>query len=260
MQSHHSFNMFEHTLDALEANLAVIDENGCIVFTNRGWRTFAKRNPLKGGAPPRNTGLNANYLSICEAAIGSSSGDAMLIRDGIRAVLDGKRRKFSHEYPCHSPTIQRWFLMSASPLPRSSPRLVVVAHIDITARYLSEQRIQKKQRVLEAAFLQLQNVANGTKNALRDTEQATAASKISVEVPRGFGSDGKLNKLSARELEVFWGLVRGERNSSIADRLKLSRKSITTYRSRIFEKLKVENIAELVTLANRLDPNALGER
>lgn len=48
----------------------------------------------------------------------------------------------------------------------------------------------------------------------------------------------------------MFGLVRGERNSEIASRLRLSRKSIT-YRSRIFEKLKVESNAELVSLISR---------
>ena len=45
------------------------------------------------------------------------------------------------------------------------------------------------------------------------------------------------------------GLLRGERNNSIAERLGVSAKSVATYRLRILEKLGVSNNAELVALA-----------
>ena len=61
-----------------------------------------------------------------------------------------------------------------------------------------------------------------------------------------------MDSLSKREMDVLSGLVRGERNSAIATRLSLSRKSVSTYRSRIFEKLGVDNNVELVTLVSRI--------
>jgi DNA-binding NarL/FixJ family response regulator len=60
-----------------------------------------------------------------------------------------------------------------------------------------------------------------------------------------------IEPLSRREDEVLRGLVLGERNSVIAERLKISAKSVATYRLRIFEKLDVENNAELVALATQ---------
>jgi two-component system response regulator EvgA len=62
-----------------------------------------------------------------------------------------------------------------------------------------------------------------------------------------------VKSLSKRELEVLSGLVRGERNSAIATRLQLSRKSISTYRSRIFEKLKVESNVQLMAMVSRIE-------
>lgn len=64
-------------------------------------------------------------------------------------------------------------------------------------------------------------------------------------------NNGSIDLLSEREMEVFRSLTRGETNKSIAVRLKLSPKSITTYRDRLFAKLQVENIAELCSLAAR---------
>jgi DNA-binding NarL/FixJ family response regulator len=57
--------------------------------------------------------------------------------------------------------------------------------------------------------------------------------------------------LSKREAEVLRGLIRGERNAAIAQRLGISAKTVSTYRLRLFEKLNVESNAGLVTFATR---------
>jgi len=57
--------------------------------------------------------------------------------------------------------------------------------------------------------------------------------------------------LSDRELQVFLRLARGESVSDIADQLHLSIKTISTYRSRVTEKLHVSSNAELATYALR---------
>jgi len=57
--------------------------------------------------------------------------------------------------------------------------------------------------------------------------------------------------LSDRELQVFLRLARGESVSDIAGQLNLSVKTISTYRSRVTEKLNVASNAELATYALR---------
>lgn len=57
--------------------------------------------------------------------------------------------------------------------------------------------------------------------------------------------------LSDRELQVFLRLARGESVSGIAEQLHLSVKTISTYRSRVTEKLGVSSNAELATYALR---------
>lgn len=57
--------------------------------------------------------------------------------------------------------------------------------------------------------------------------------------------------LSDRELQVFLRLARGESVSDIARELNLSVKTISTYRSRLTEKLNVASNAELATYAMR---------
>jgi len=57
--------------------------------------------------------------------------------------------------------------------------------------------------------------------------------------------------LSDRELQVFLRLARGESVSDIAGQLHLSVKTISTYRSRVTDKLNVASNAELATYALR---------
>ena len=58
-------------------------------------------------------------------------------------------------------------------------------------------------------------------------------------------------QLSERELQVFLRLARGESVSAIGDALHLSIKTVSTYRSRLLEKLGVSSNAELAAYALR---------
>jgi len=67
----------------------------------------------------------------------------------------------------------------------------------------------------------------------------------------GGGASAPHEKLSDRELQVFLRLARGESVSDIAEILHLSVKTVSTYRSRLLEKLDVSSNAELATYALR---------
>jgi len=58
-------------------------------------------------------------------------------------------------------------------------------------------------------------------------------------------------QLSDREMQVFMRLVKGESVSVIAQALHLSVKTVSTYRSRLLEKLNVQSNAELATYAHQ---------
>lgn len=60
---------------------------------------------------------------------------------------------------------------------------------------------------------------------------------------------GPLACLSPREREVLQLVVEGKTNTQIADTLFLSRKTVATYRSRMMEKLNVDDLASLVKFA-----------
>lgn len=61
--------------------------------------------------------------------------------------------------------------------------------------------------------------------------------------------------MSDREYAVLCAIAQGKRLSQIADELSLSAKTITTYRTRVLEKLGVKSNTELVRYA--LDNNLI---
>lgn len=59
------------------------------------------------------------------------------------------------------------------------------------------------------------------------------------------------NSLSERELQTLLKIASGKRLSDIAEELMLSPKTVSVYRSRVLEKLKLSNNAELTVYAIR---------
>ena len=68
---------------------------------------------------------------------------------------------------------------------------------------------------------------------------------------RPTGDRAPLDVLSAREREVFRLLVLGCSNEEVARRLRISRRTAETHRSRILKKLRVHSAVELLRLAAR---------
>ena len=141
-------------LNSLTVHIAVLDEHGTIIAVNDAWREFAQSN---GDPNLRATGVGANYFQVCENARGPSATEAELVLTGMQAVLRGELPVYELEYPCHSPTEERWFLLRVLPL-QGAQRGLVVAHTDITeqrraARAAAEaeelrQRLQAMEREL----------------------------------------------------------------------------------------------------------------
>ncbi|WP_295383916.1 CHASE domain-containing protein [uncultured Thiodictyon sp.] len=122
-------------LDAVPAEIAVVGRDGEILAVNEPWRHFAAESGSAPGRPAPLTQVGTNYLTVCQTANGcTADDDAVNAGDGIRAVLAGRLPSFSLEYACHSPTQQRWFTMTVTPLGRDTSAGVVITHTDITAR------------------------------------------------------------------------------------------------------------------------------
>jgi DNA-binding NarL/FixJ family response regulator len=247
-------------LDALEAHVAILDSKGVIIKTNKAWEDFASNNPLQDGSLPANVGIGTNYLQVCLASKGTSEENALLACQGIQDVLVGKRRDFSLEYPCHSPTQQRWFILQVRSLRGSTPKELVVVHTNITRQKLVEIALHQKIAELDAGLANLQVMTTQMREAIAlDTPimplatQSKWCNATSIQPKSSTIEKSLLKDLSKRDKEILLALVRGERNTDIAARLKLSTKSVSTYRGRVLEKLNAKSNADLVALMMRLN-------
>jgi PAS domain S-box-containing protein len=136
----------QEIIDSLASHVSVLDKNGVITAVNEAWRRFACANGADWTM--RGVGIGIDYLAVCDATQGHEKEDADIISRGIRQVLSGEKQIFTFEYPCHSPTQQRWFLLSVSPL-RSAGGGAVVAHTNITERRMAEEALRKSQERFE---------------------------------------------------------------------------------------------------------------
>lgn len=139
--------LVQTTLDAFPANTTVLDPDGTIITVNLPWKHFADENDTHS---PTHY-LGSNYLTVCDTAAGPMAEEAAAAAVGIRAVIAGQQDDFYLEYPCHSPTQERWFTLRVTPFAEPAPRRVVVAHINITERKAAEQA-EREQRLLAEAL------------------------------------------------------------------------------------------------------------
>src|SRR5215203_6209386 len=138
----------QRTLDSLSAHIAIIDETGTIVAVNKAWRDFARAN----GLAAQTYAEGANYLRACDSAAGAHSEEAAPFAEGIRSVLSSQRKKFELEYPCHSPSEQRWYIGRVTHFAGGGRSRAVVAHENITERKLTEERLHESERQFRALF------------------------------------------------------------------------------------------------------------
>jgi PAS domain S-box-containing protein len=136
------------TVDALAANIAILDAAGTIIAINRAWREFARDNQANEHTVCEGT----NYLALCHAVQGKEAEAARTFAAGIVAVINGDKDIHVQEYACHSPQENRWFIGRVTRFPGDRDRRVVVAHENITERKqleLQNLRLQRQVNQLE---------------------------------------------------------------------------------------------------------------
>ncbi len=127
---------YKSVLDALEANIAVLDQYGTILAVNSSWQRFGRANGMRDSR----FGVGVNYYAVCRAAVDPLARSAA---SGIRDVLHNRRSSFELEYPCHSPDEERWFKLRATPLPEH-PGFAVVVHEDVSEHVIADgARVQE---------------------------------------------------------------------------------------------------------------------
>jgi len=132
-------------INSLSAHIAILDQNGVILETNRAWKAYS----VKNGMPEDFDYKGINYLEVCDAATGEDAIDAHNIAEGIRQVIQGHTQEFLFDYPCHSQDSKHWYYMRAIRMSDTKPVRVIISHEDITALKLVEEALRKSREELK---------------------------------------------------------------------------------------------------------------
>jgi len=136
-----SQRFMQSTLDALSAQVAVLDDSGTIIAVNAAWRRFAESNQL--GVP--RYGIGMNYFEVCRMASGDGADAATAVMAGMRELLAGERQEFSLEYPCRGTNGERWVALRMTRFQGSGSAYVVAAREDITDRKRAEAILRESE-------------------------------------------------------------------------------------------------------------------
>jgi diguanylate cyclase (GGDEF)-like protein/PAS domain S-box-containing protein len=134
-------------LNALPAQIALLDSHGRILSVNEAWTRFSQANTVCG----LGSGVGTNYLEICDRASGEDASDAHQLADGIRSVLGGGVTSYSIEYPRHSLPDLHCYLSTVTPLTDDSASGAIVMRRDVT----TERRATDSLLASELQFRQL---------------------------------------------------------------------------------------------------------
>ncbi len=141
-------------LNALSAHVAILDGDGNILQVNNAWREYARHNSY----PDTNYGVGLNYLTVCERAAQNNSKDAMAVARGIRDVMAREVNEFYLEYPCHSPTERRWYVVRVTRFDWYSTIRLIVAHQNVTELKRVQIELEESRTRIQAI---LDNVVDG---------------------------------------------------------------------------------------------------
>jgi signal transduction histidine kinase len=119
-------------VEACAANVAVLDEQGEILYVSKSWRLSTEKHCLPTGRQP----LDPNYLERWNSANLAPSDSASALAHDIQDIIDGKVKEFHNEYWRPGLTGSRWFVVHATrlQLPGSDGAFRVLVNSEDTTR------------------------------------------------------------------------------------------------------------------------------
>ena len=264
-------------IDSLSANIAILDENGVILETNRSWQQFGQENKIESSTDT----VGLNYLQICDSTVGAPEEveKAREVAKGIRKVIAGELDEFGTDYPCHSPQKKHWCYVRATRMEGTGPLRVVVSHEDVTDLKLVEETLREREVELELQKKNLEEANTALrvllkrreedrgeledkvlsnvkelvnpyldrlKNTALDRQQRAHLEIIESNLndiisPFLHQLSSKFLNLTPREIEVATLVKEGKATKEIAEMLNLSINAVDFHRKNIRQKLGLKN-------------------
>jgi len=252
--------IYQAILDSLNSLIAIIDEKGNIIATNKTWQKKAIEKGLIG----RVDCIGYNYLKLCENTQGEERETALKIAEGIKKVIKRELPFFRDIYSFLDEKGEvNYYIINVIPVKNVIPRIFIVSHEDITpfkpaekGLKISQVKVQEKKEKSSQLNLDLKNLhylisyfrttifpllellkkENLNHPALKILELIKEKlENITVLAKQNF-SNPFLN-LTAIEAQIAILVKEGLSSKEIAQILNLSKDSVDFYRKRIRKKL-----------------------
>lgn len=148
-------------LNSLSAQVAVVDHNGIVIGINEAWEEHVK----KGDWHWSKVQLGENLLQHFKEFVGKPVEFTKAIHRGVSEVLSNEAPYFELEFPVHSETQRRWFVMRVTPLHpttngdvKSEPNRggVVITNFDIS----HQKRVEEELNYQAKCNSLLNNISN----------------------------------------------------------------------------------------------------
>lgn len=271
-------DLYRVVIDSMSAHVAILDEQGFIMETNRSWQEYGRQN----GMPDSFDSIGANYLVICERARAHQDDDADRVAQGIQKVLAGQLDEFLTQYPCHSPDQKRWYAVRVVPYRDENVHRVIVTHENITPIMEVQEALQAKEAELRRERERLEETNIALRVLLRQREEDRTRIEETIyanvdrlvlpyleKLPQGnltekqrtlleiveanlkdiispfLHSLAALNlSLTPQEIEVANMVRSGKSTKEIADVLHLSTSGVDFHRKRLRQKLELTHTAK----------------
>ncbi len=166
-------------LNSLPEHVIVLDASGEVTAVNEPWERFASEND----GTPHAVSIGANYLEVCRRSSVAGDPYAHQALIGLEGLFANRRQEFIMEYPCPTPSLNRWFLMHAKRVNQGIDG-VILSHVDITERKYTEDELRKAQARLAL-------VIEEVKAGYWDWDLKTNRLYLSPEWNRQLGLDDK---------------------------------------------------------------------
>lgn len=153
----------------------------------------------------------------------ATPNDGQRAAEGIRIFLAGEADLFTLEYPCHSSMQERWFELSARPLPgESGPTGAVLMHLDITTRKRTSLRLarlsletERRERIFSTLLSSIPDLAyvfDRQARVVYANEPTVRLWGVSLEAAQGktLVEIGYAADLAQLESQILWVLNNGK--------------------------------------------------
>ena len=119
-------SMWQHVLDGLTEQIALLDENWTILIVNQSWANVAKLYGDRLFVP------GADYLQCCRALAAEGLEIAREVVDGVEQIIDGKRDSFQLVYRATEPEAGRDHQLCVNRFDVGGRKYTSITRYDIT--------------------------------------------------------------------------------------------------------------------------------